>query len=273
MFLIILLRISRNENNSIKNRFLKQLFSFKDLNNQNDEEQKLSIHCLLHYLRSLRINQCDLSYKNLSNLYIKYQIDSDLNIDLSLKKLLQFLKDLFHNEEELFKNNPIENNKEQYLVILNPKQQIDEKITFEHDFDIDTCCILLNIFNNRLPSSYQILWCSNVTDDDIHLFFSRIRTFHSLIFVIMDIDKIHYRLREILLKEQDLLTQENNGHGTVYYFSRELTTSRKGLREFSISPKYRDPKQTYTQLMRLFQQQQQLRLPQIEIIYGTAGIG
>jgi hypothetical protein len=271
MFLIILLRTSTTQN-SIRNRFLKKIFSFKDLNNQNDEEQKLTIQHLIHYLRSLRINQCDLSYDNIFNLYTTHQINADSNTDLCLKKLSLFLKDLFHNEQDLFEDNKTENDNQQYLVTLNPIQQTDDKITFEHDFDMNTCCILLNIFNNRLPSSYQILWCSNVTDEDIHLFFSRIRTFRYLTFVIMDIDKMHHRLREKLLNEQDLLTREREAHGTVYYFSRELTTGRKGLREFQIPSKYRNPYQTYTQLMTLFQKQQ-LTLPQIQLIYGTAGIG
>jgi hypothetical protein len=82
---------------------------------------------------------------------------------------------------------------------------------------------------------------------------------------------MHHRLRELLLNEQDLLTHEQE-HGTVYYFSRELTTSRKGLREFQIPEEYRNPNQTYTQLMTLFQKQQSI-LPQMQIIYGTAGIG
>jgi hypothetical protein len=270
MFLVILLRTSV-ASNSIRNRFLKNLFSFKDLNNQNDEEQKLAIQCLMHYLRSLRINSGDLSYQNVFNLYTKHQIESSLNVGLCLKKLCEFLSDLFHNGQELFQENNTGHNKQQYLVILNPIQQIPNKVTFEHDFDMNTCCILLNIFNDRLPSSYQILWCSNVTDEDIHLFFSRIRTFCSLIFVVMDIDKMHHRLREVLLKEQDALTREQ-AHGTVYYFSRELTTYRKGLRELQIPTKYRNPNQTYAQLMTLFQKHQST-LPNIQIIYGTAGIG
>jgi hypothetical protein len=267
MFIIILLRTS-----TIRNRCLKKLFSFKDLNNQNDEEQKLTIQCLIYYLSSLRINSCDLSYNNILNLYTTYQIDSGSNTDLCLKKLSLFLKDLFRNEQDLFRENNTENDNLQYLVTLNPIQRTNDKITFEHDFDMDTCCILLNIFNNRLPSSYQILWCSNVTDEDIYLFFSRIRTFRYLTFVIMDIDKMHHRLRELLLNQQDLLTRQQGEHGTVYYFSRELTTCRKGLREFQIPVKYRNPNQTYIQLMTLFRKQQSI-LPEIQIIYGTAGIG
>jgi hypothetical protein len=88
----------------------------------------------------------------------------------------------------------------------------------------------------------------------------------------MDIDKMHHRLRELLLNQQDLLTRQQGEHGTVYYFSRELTTCRKGLREFQIPVKYRNPNQTYIQLMTLFRKQQSI-LPEIQIIYGTAGIG
>ncbi|CAF3895235.1 unnamed protein product [Rotaria sp. Silwood1] len=94
MILIILLRTS-NTSNSIRNQFLKNLFSFKDLNNQNEEEQKLAIHCLEHYLRSLRISQVNLTTNKLVEFYQKYHIEIGLNIDMSLKKLSEFLQDLF----------------------------------------------------------------------------------------------------------------------------------------------------------------------------------
>ncbi len=257
MFLIILLRTSTSPD-SIRNRFLKNLFSFKD---QNNEEDKLSIQCLIHYLRSLRIYPCNLSDDHIFNLYKRYPIDSYSGIDICLEKLSQFLTDLFSNQQELFRTN--EEN-QQYLVKLNPIEQ--------DDFDMNTCCVLLNIFHHQLPASYQILWCSNISDEDIYLFFSRIRTFCSLTFVIMDIDRMHHRLREILLNEQDLLTREQKSHGIVYYFSREFMTSRKGLREFQIPAYYTDLKQTFTQLITLFQKHQST-LPSIQIIYGIAGIG
>ncbi|CAF4674327.1 unnamed protein product, partial [Rotaria sp. Silwood2] len=207
MILIILLRTS-NAQNSIRNHFLKNLFSFKDLNNQNDDEQKLAIHCLEHYLRSLRISQANLTTNQLVELYQKHRIENELNTDMYLKKLSEFLQDLFEYDDKIFQQNHVHNENQQFLVSINRSSSTANEISFAHDFDLDTCCILLNIFENQLPSFYQILWCSNTTEQDIHLFFSRIRTFTSLTFAIMDIDKMHHRLREILLIEQDLLTRE-----------------------------------------------------------------
>jgi hypothetical protein len=253
MFLIILLRPD-----AIRNRLLKHLFTSKDINN----EEKLSIQCLIHYLRSLRIHSYNLSDDYIHDLYTKHHIESNSSVDLCLKKLSQFLNDLFVNHDELFEDNQ---DNQQYLIKLNP-------IEGNNDFDMSTCCVLLNIFHQRLPASYQILWCSDITDEDIHLFFSRIRTFRFLTFVIMDIDKMHHHLREILLNEQDLLAREQIPHGIVYYFSRDFITSRKGLREFQIPTNYTHPKETLTHLMTLFQKHQSM-LPRIQIIYGAASIG
>ncbi|CAF1460251.1 unnamed protein product, partial [Rotaria sordida] len=273
MVLIILLRKS-NISNSIRNHFLKNLFSFNDLNNENEEEEeeKLTIHCLEHYLRSLRILQINLTRNQLIELYQKHRIEIRLNTDMYLKKLSEFLRDLFKYDEKIFQQKQIHNENQQFLVNINRSSSITNQLSFTHDFDLDTYCILLNIFENQLPSSYQILWCSNTTDEDIHLFFSRIRTFSSLTFVIMDIDKMHYRLRELLLHEQDLLTREQNKHGRVFYFSHELITNRKGLREFHIPAKYKNPNQTYQHLINLFKEHHIIP-SQIQIIYGKAGIG
>ncbi|CAF4056542.1 unnamed protein product, partial [Rotaria sordida] len=271
MILIILLRQS-NAQNTIRNRFLKKLFEFKDLDNQNEEEQKLTILCLEHYLRSLRISQVNLTTNHLIELYQKHRIEAGSNTDACLKKLTEFLKDAFEHVGEIFQRHEIHNENEQFIVSINRPTLNPNQISFSHDFDLNTCCILMNIFRNQLPSSYQILWCSNTTEEDIHLFFSRIRTFSSLTFVIMDIDKMHYRLREILLNEQDLLTRQQDIHGQVFYFSRELTTGRKGLREFQIPARYKDPNQSYQHLMNLFNEHH-IVSSQIQIIYGKAGIG
>ncbi len=271
MILVILLTTSTTQN-QIKCHFLEKLSLSKDVIHHKEKELKLTIQCLIHYLRSLKMHDCDLSETNVSLLYETYKIEPNANAETSLKKLSQFLRELFNNGKELFQKNILINENQQYLVTPNTMKHASEKIPLEHDLDMDSCCILLNLFNDRLPSVYQILWCSIVNEDDIRLFFSRIRTFRYLIFVVMDIDKMHHRLREILLNEQDALTRQEQPHGPVYYFSRELTISRKGLRPFHITPRFRDPRQIYTQLVRLFQQNNWIQ-PQIQIIYGTAGIG
>ncbi|CAF3814466.1 unnamed protein product, partial [Rotaria sp. Silwood1] len=271
MILIILLRTA-NEPKSTRNQFFKNLFELEDLNNQNENEQKLTIHFLAHYIRSLRISEVNLTNDHLLQLYQKYRIEAKSNTDLCLKKLAGFLQSLLENKRELFQPGQEQHENQQFLVNINrPPPSINQK-SFAHDFDLDTCCVLLNIFQNQLPASYQILWCSNTTEQDIHLFFSRIRTFTSLTFAILDIDKMHHRLREILLIEQDLLTREQGVHGLVFYFSCELTTARKGLREFHIPAKYKDTNQSYQHLMNLFNQQH-ISPPNIQSIYGKAGIG
>ncbi|CAF4504199.1 unnamed protein product [Rotaria sp. Silwood2] len=166
------------------------------------------------------------------------------------------------------------NENQQFLITLNSQEQIQDKIKIDNDIDIDmdTFCILLNIFNDRLPADYQILWCSISTDDDIRLFFSRVRTFRYLTFVVMDIDKMHHRLRELLLNEKDSLAKQSEPHGPIYYFSRELISSNKGLRSFYIRPQYRNPSQTYSQFMSLLRRNN-FSSPQIQIIYGTSGVG
>ncbi|CAF4209710.1 unnamed protein product, partial [Rotaria sordida] len=272
MILIILLTTSTTQN-QIKCHFLEKFSLSKDVINHKEKELKLTIQCLIHYLRSLKMHDCDLSENNISYLYETYKITPNSNVETSLEKLSKFLQELFNNGRELLKKNPSINENQQYLVTPNMmRHNTSEKISLEHDLDMETCCILLNLFNDRLPSVYQILWCSIASEEDIRLFFARVRTFYYLIFVIMDIDKMHHRLREFLLNEQDELTRQEQPHGPVYYFSRELTTSRKGLRPFHITPKYRNSSQTYTQLIRLFEQNDWTQ-PHIQIIYGNAGIG
>ncbi|CAF4718490.1 unnamed protein product, partial [Rotaria sp. Silwood1] len=131
---------------------------------------------------------------------------------------------------------------------------------------------LLNLFNDRLPIASQILWCSEINEDDIHLFFSRIRTFSNMIFAIVDIDKMHSRLREVVLNEQDLLTNSREPHGIVYYFSRELTTYRRGLKFFHVPSAYRNAGQIHTNLNKLFQRTNRIP-PKIHIICGKEGTG
>ncbi|CAF1395666.1 unnamed protein product, partial [Didymodactylos carnosus] len=88
----------------------------------------------------------------------------------------------------------------------------------------------------------------------------------------MDIDKMHHRLREQLLNEQNLLTRQHEPHGHVYYFSREITACQKDLRPFHVTRKHQDPNNTYAELNKLFQQNNSIQ-PEIEIICGKAGVG
>jgi hypothetical protein len=268
MIMIILL----TKQNKVQRKFLEKLFSSENLDNHKEKQFKLTIHSLIHYLQSLRINDCDLSEDNVIHLYEKYKIEHGTPTDISLKQLCQFLKELFNNGKELLTKNPTNNENQQFLVTLNSIERTSDTIKVENDFDMNACCILLNIFNDRLPADYQILWCSISTEDDIRLFFSRVRTFRNLTFAVMDIDKMHHRLKELLLNEQDSLTKQSEPHAPVYYFSRELTSSRKGLRLFYVSPQYRNPSQTYSHLITLLRQNN-FPSPQIQIVYGTAGIG
>ena len=269
MIMIILLTTQ----NEIQRKFLEKIFLTDNLDNQKDKQVQLTISFLSHYLQSLRINECDLSDNNTTHLYNKYKIEYGTPTDTSLKQLCQFLKELFNNGKELSTKNTTINENQQFLVTLNSIERTSEKVKFQNEFDMDTYCILLNIFTDRLPADYQILWCSGSTEDDIRLFFSRVRTFRCLTFVVMDMDKMHHRLREFLLNEQDSLAKQSEPHAPVYYFSRELTSCRKGLRPFIITPKYRNRSQTYSQLMTLFRRNNFSPPPQIQMIYGTAGIG
>ncbi|CAM4822618.1 unnamed protein product [Rotaria magnacalcarata] len=271
MILIILLQKS-NSPTSTRNRLLKNLFSFKDLNNQNEEEDKLAVHCLQHYLYSLRISEENLTMNRLTQFYQTYRIEARSNSDTCLKKLSEFLGNIFEHDGKIFQQQQIPEENRQYLVSMSRTTSNSNQHCVSNDFDLNTSCVLLNIFQNQLPSAYQILWCPNATQDDIHLFFSRIRTFPSRNFAIMDIDKMHHRLREILLNEQDLLTHEQEIHGKVFYFSREITTARKGLRLYPIPESYKDSSQSYQHLLNLFKQYQ-IVPSKIQIINGAAGIG
>jgi hypothetical protein len=201
-----------------------------------------------------------------------YKIGSVDNDSTFLEKLCRFLQELLDDGKELFQNGAVMYENQQYLVTLDSSWETANKIPIDHYLDMNTCCVLLNIFNNRLPSFYQILWCSIATEEDIRLFFSRVRTFHHLTFVVMEIDNMHHRLREQLLNEQNLLTQQQKTHAPVYYFSREITAYQKDLTPFPVTRKHQDPNATYTQLIKLIQQENSVQ-PDIEIICGIAGVG
>ena len=264
MIMILLLNKSTTQN-SIQQQFFDNIFRSKDL-------QKQTVLCLIHYLQSLRINDCDLSEGNVSRFYDQHRIDAGSATDAALKQLSRFLRELFPQNKEWFAKNPHASENQQYLVTVHSNERRAKQNDYQTDLDADTYCVLVNIFSGRLPAGYQILWCSVATEDDIRLFFSRVRTFHQLTFAVLEIDQMHHRLRTLLFSEQDHLHKQEKPHGSVYYFSKELTISRKGLRPFSASAKYRSRAETHSHLMNLMQQNHQAP-PQIQIIHGAAGIG
>ncbi|CAF4322341.1 unnamed protein product [Rotaria sp. Silwood2] len=270
MILIILLTKSTPDNR-MKWNFLKKLHFKSDKNFNDDRELQLTIKSLRHYLRSLRLFTCDLSVENIQRLYDKHQIPNRSNGESCLQKLSAFLKELLNDGKELFMERTAINDNQQYLVTLTHKDQPAEPNPLDHDLDMETFSILINILSHRLPASFQILWCSRATEDDIRLFFIRIKTFYHLTFVIMDIDKMHHRLREILFNEQDTLTKSDRPHGEVYYFSRELT-SRKGLRPYLVTPQIRNSMVANGKLNELFQSSNLIK-PRLRVICGKAGVG
>ncbi len=272
IMIMIILLAAPTSHNKIKQQFFEKLCSSTDINYSQETEVELTVQSLMHYLRSLRLNNCNLSKENLSRLYMLYNVKSFNDGSEFLKKLCQFIQELFDDGKELFPNNKISSEKQQYFVALHSTRETADKASIDHKLDLKTCCVLLNIFNNRLPSFYQVLWCSTATEDDIRLFFSRIRTFHHLTFVVMDMDNMHHRLREQLLNEQNLLTQQQEAHAPVYYFSQETTTYQKDLIPFPLTWKYQDPMETHNLLMKLFKENSN-QPPNIEIICGKPGVG
>ena len=261
MILIILLQQSPSPT-SIRRRFLEKIYSFRNTSqqqNNDDEEQKFAIQCLRHYLSSIRIQQAN----NFEEIYKLHQIDAGRSSEARLKNLAEFLNALFNDGQELMERQGTIDPDQQFLIPLT----VDEE-----NLDITTFNVLIDLLNQRLPSSFQILWCTTATNEDIKLFFSRIRKFRYLTFLIIDIDKMHHRLREILLSEQDCLTREQVEHGTIFYFSKELTTSRSGLRQFHMPAKDHQADSPATKLKKLFQTNK-IAIPLIRIIYGAAGIG
>ena len=271
LMILIILLIKSTPDNRTKWNFLKKLHLKTDMNFTDDRELQLTIQSLGHYLRSLRLSDCDISVVNIHRLYNKHKIPSRSTCEYCLQKLSAFLKELLNDGKELFVERTLINGNQQYLVTLTHIDQPAEPNPLDHDLDMETFSILVNILNHRLPSSFQILWCSRTTEDDIHLFFIRIQTFYHLSFVIIDIDKMHPRLREMLFNEQETLTKLERPHGEVYYFSRELT-SRKGLRPYLITPTIRNSTMANSNLNELFQRKNLIK-SRLRVICGKAGIG
>lgn len=272
MILVILLTTPAQQH-KIKSYFLKKLCSSIGKKYSEEEEIKLTVQYLAHLLRSLRLKNCNLSDENISRLCILYKIESIEDDSKFLKKLSEFLQELFDNSKELFSNDKISrDDKRQYVVTFDSVQDETNRNQLDHDLDMKTCCVLLNIFNDHLPSSYQILWCSSATKDDIELFFLRVRTFHKLTFVVLDIDKMHHHLREQLLSEQSSLMQSHDQHGFIYYFTQEIKPYKKSIILFYLTKEYQDPKETYNRLITLFKKDKNTQ-PNIQVVCGKSGVG
>ena len=270
MTLILLLQKSTDPH-SIRKLFLKRLYAFKDANQQKQEDE-YAFHTLLHYLRSLRVSRLYSNMDQLKQLFALSQVEPETEIEVCLRKLGEFIQTAFRDEQRSLTSFTGIDKSQQYIVRMKSLASTGrDAASFELSLDRDTYCVILNLFHNQLPASYQILWCSNATATDIELFFARIRAFPSLIFVVLDIDRMHHSLRETLFNEQDSLTKEKS-HGTVYYFSEEISTARKVLREFHIPSAYRDPEPVYRLVMELFRSQR-IPSPSLRVIYGEPGVG
>lgn len=266
---LIILLIHPTDIHRIKKQLFQKFYSTISINFDDETIIELTIVSLAYYLRSLPIDEIESFESTIEDFYKTCQLQPDANVDACLMQLDHFLQEFFTSTKQTLQK-PIQDTEgEQYLVPLNFISRTSERKSSECTLDVDIFCILFNLFADRLPSIYQILWCSEINADEIRLFFSRIRTFSNLIFVIMEIDQMHPRLREVLLTEQDLLSKCREPYGIVYYFSRELTTYRRGLKFFQIPSAYRHVRQTYTKLTRLSKK----ILPEIRIICGKEGAG
>ena len=272
MIMIILLTTSVSHNR-VRQRFFDNVIRFGDLATSMVDKSKLTVRCLIHYLASLRMDNSDLSENNVCRLYEQYKIDAGSDIDTSLNHLGQFLRELFQNATNFsIKTMSTNENSEQYLVTLTSKERHVGTGKSGQYHDKDEYSVLLNLFRNRLPADYQILWCSVATEEDIRLFFLRVRTFPYLVFAVMHMDTMDHRLRTILLHEQNSLAKEKEPHAPIYYFSKELISHSQNLRPFYVTPQFRDQNEILAQFAKLLRQQN-VQLPQIQIIYGVTGIG
>ena len=273
---LIILLTSSTKDYRVKHQLFEKLYSLSKIEDEytNTDITQLTSLSLAHYLRSLPINENESIENLIEDSLGRYRIEHNISIDASLEELDSFLQKFLPTIKKTLPEPIRDNENEQYLITLNSIHHGSEKTSSIYDdaLDIDTICILLNLFSDRFPSTYQILWCSETSIDEIRLFFSRIRTFVNIIFVVMDIDKMQARLREVFLSEQDQLSKYRERHGKVYYFSRELTTYRRGLKLFLIPPTYRHIRQTYTKLNQLSQQTQRM-LPDIQVVCGKEGTG
>ena len=267
MILIILLRKS----NKVRIQLLKRFFGLKDSNDRH-EERALTLRSLAHYLSSLRLKEANLTNENLAQLYETHQIEDFEDSKGSLKKLSLFLGALFQANAQLYpKVKPLERRK-QYLVKTNQNRHETQKNSFVNQLDMQTCCALLSIFDDQLPAAYQILWCTNTTLENIQLFFSRVRTFTTMTFAVMQIDQAEHRIRDIIFSQQSQLVRDKIPHGRIFYFSNESKEDRQGLEDYNVSPANQNPKKIFKDIEDQFRRRN-LFLQTLRVVYGESGIG
>lgn len=271
MIMIILLTNSPTHQRH-REHLYRRTISLDDSSNGRIDQAQFSVLLLTHYLAFFRIDDGGLSEDKVRRLYKQFEIEADSSTDSSLRQLSRFLEEVFQPAPTLFVKNSLVHESEQYLVVCNAEKQQRPIATDGFYWQSDQYCILLNLFRDRLPANYQILWGSIATEDDIELFFKRVRTFCGLVFVVMEFDTMHPRLRAIVLREQSLLARREQSHAPVYYFSDETTCASKYLRRFHVGPKYRDRHETLAHFTKL-SQYHNMHLPDIQIICGTTGVG
>ena len=125
MTLILMLRTS-NEPNPVRKRFLTRLYTFRNSNNA-EEEENFVICTLQHYLRSLRISQVDLSIDRLRQLYQTHRIEPGTNADMCLQKLVKFIQEIFPQQQNLFGENKDQEDCQQYLVTMNSSAMVNNQ--------------------------------------------------------------------------------------------------------------------------------------------------
>ncbi|CAF1244594.1 unnamed protein product [Didymodactylos carnosus] len=229
--------------NITRRQFLSKLYINHSWN-QNEpqltqQENELIFECLNHYLQSVRIcESVNLSgSRNITKLIQQNQ--TDVSTKTCLTNLCVFLAGaLSYNKQKPNHYNTITTStnvssvtKEQYLIKLNTHDVCSS--SFDQTMDEETISTILNVFNNNFPCAFQILSGSTASEEDIVLFFKKIRIFVSETFIALDIDNMHHRLREILLTKQNELSKTMEPHAKVYYFSRHLI-AQKGMKPWFI---------------------------------------
>lgn len=267
MILLILLTKS-DDKNQTKRDFLKTLDYTTETNRMDDKQQELlTIKCFQHYLKSICTSCQDVSSRSIRRCYAKHRIDQHSDINQALEILSRFVNESFEYNPKNFERGISHYQNQQYLVTSSTKESINQTETY---LDVNTFSMMIHIFHDYVPSSFQILWCSQVCEEDIRLFFKRIQTFHDKKFILMEIDKLNNRLREVLFNEQYTLQCSSEKYGEVYYFSRELKSIR-GLRTYSFAEQF--PSDASHRTIEKILGDDKRKSPQLHVICGKSSVG